>query len=121
MPPQSDHALVIDLAKIPVYGLTLDTEVMPAVPQDGDLALTTPVRVRGRLTRVMEQVYFQGRICGTVAVPCSRCLDMVQDTFVADLRIVFLPAAVYSTSDETAQDRITDDLDLYLHDGVRLD
>ena len=121
MPPQSDHALVIDLAKIPVYGLTLDTEVMPAVPQDDDLALTTPVRVRGRLTRVMEQVYFQGRICGTVDVPCSRCLDMVQDTFVADLRIVFLPAAAYSTSDETAQDRITDDLDLYLHDGVRLD
>lgn len=121
MPPQSDHALVIDLAKIPVYGLTLDTEVIPAVPQDDDLALTTPVRVRGRLTRVMEQVYFQGSVCGTVAVPCSRCLDMVHDAFAADLQIVFLPAGAYGTSDETAQDRITDDLDLYLHDGVQLD
>ncbi|MDH3602347.1 MAG: DUF177 domain-containing protein [Candidatus Tectomicrobia bacterium] len=119
-PPQLGHALVIDLAKIPVHGLTLDTEVMPAVPQD-DLTLTMPVRVQGLLTRVMEQVYFQGNICGTVAVPCSRCLDTVHDTFEADLRIVFFPVGAYGTSDETAQERFTDDLDLYLHDGMRLD
>jgi uncharacterized protein len=106
---------------MPVLGLTWAAEFQPAVPQADDLVLTTPVRVQGRLTRATEQVYFQGSVCGTVAVLCSRCLERVQDTFAADLRIVFLPADAYGTSDETARDRFIDDLDLYLHDGVRLD
>ncbi|MCH9662226.1 MAG: DUF177 domain-containing protein [Gammaproteobacteria bacterium] len=113
--------MVIDLAKIPVYGLTLDTEVVPQLPEAEDLTLTTPVHVQGRLTRVLEQVFFKGIASGKVGVLCSRCLDPVDDAFQADMQIVFVPAGSHQDADDTAQDYAVDDLDLCLHDGVRID
>ncbi len=123
-PPLPGHALVIDLAKIPIHGLALDTEIAPAslhLPQDESFTVTAPIRVQGLLTKVMEQVYFQGQICGTLTVPCSRCLELVSDDFVVDVRVVFLFAASYGSSDEERWDSFADDLDVYAHDGIRMD
>lgn len=66
-PPLSGHVLIIDLAKIPAHGLRLETEIGPAelaLPEDEQLSITAPVHVQGRLTKVMEQVYFHGSIGG---------------------------------------------------------
>lgn len=121
-PPQSGHALVIDLAKIPTHGLTLEAETEPTrlhVPQAESVA--GPICVQAVLTKVTEQVYVQGRIAGTVVVPCSRCLETVGDNFVAEFQVVFLPPDMRGADNEAGWDEGPDDLDLYIHDGLRLD
>lgn len=122
-PPLSGHALVIDLAKIPPHGLLLEADIDPAVlalPQDEQLSITAPVHVQGRLTKVMEQVYFHGSIGGTVEAQCSRCLDMVHDGFDVEVRGVFLPVGSDRIPGDADQGVVTDDLDVYIHDGLRM-
>ncbi len=122
-PPLSGHALVVDLAKIPARGLRLETEIGPAelaLPEDEQLSITAPVNVCGRLTKVMEQVYFHGSIRGTVVAPCSRCLEMVDDGFDVEVRGVFLPVGSNRVSSDADQGVVTDDLDVYIHDGLRI-
>jgi uncharacterized protein len=120
-PSLSGHVLIVDLAKLPAQGLKLETAIGPAelaLPEDEQLSITAPVQVRGRLTKVMEQVYFHGSICGTVVAPCSRCLESVDDGFDVEVRGVFLPSGSPRLSDDEAV--VTDDLDVYSHDGSRI-
>lgn len=122
-PPLSGHVLSVDLAKIPAHGLSLETEIGSAelaLPEDEQLSITAPVRVRGRLTKVMEQVYFHGSIGGTVVAPCSRCLDVVNDDFDVEARGVFLPVGSSRIPGDADEGGVTDDLDVYSHDGVRI-
>jgi uncharacterized protein len=122
-PPLSGHALTVDLAKIPAYGLTLETEIGPAalaLPEDEQLLITVPVQVQGRLTKVMEQVFFHGSIGGVIVAPCSRCLEAVNDGFAVEVRGVFLPVGSHRISDEGGEGGATDDLDVYSHDGLRI-
>jgi len=120
-PPQSGHALVIDLAKIATYGMTLETAVEPALLQlPPDEIVARAIRVQAELTKVTEQVYVQGYIAGTVTAPCSRCLEMVDDHFLAEFQVAFLPPGMLGVDDEDNREG-SDDLDLYLHDGIRLD
>jgi len=121
-PRQSGHVLVIDLAKIPIHGMTLETEVEPALLQlPQDELVTRPICVQADLAKVTEQVYVQGRISGIVTVPCSRCLEMVDDRFVAAFQVAFLPPGMRGVDDEENRGDVSDDLDLYIHDGIRLD
>ncbi len=124
-PPLSGHVLIIDLAKIPAHGLRLETEIGPAelaLPEDEQLSITAPVHVQGRLTKVMEQVYFHGSIGGGVVAPCSRCLEVVNDGFDVEVRGVFLPLGSNRIPGDGDADEggVTDDLDVYSHDGVRI-
>lgn len=122
-PPLSDHALVVNLAKIPARGLNLETEIASVeleLPQDEELSMTAPVQVQGRLTRVIEQIYFHGYIRGTVVALCSRCLEMANDPFDVEVRGVFLPVGSDRVSGDADEDAVTDDLDVYTHDGFRL-
>ena len=120
----SPAALMVSLVKIPEEGLEFRAEVTAThlqLPSTGEVELPTGVQVWGRFTRVTEQVYFQGTIRGTLAVPCSRCLDIIYSDFATDIRIVYLPP---STRLELAGEEgveAEDDLDLYTHDGVTLD
>jgi uncharacterized protein len=91
-----------------------------ALPEDEQLSITAPVQVRGRLTKVMEQVYFHGAICGTVVAPCSRCLEVVADEFDVEVRGVFLPLGSHRLSGDADATVETDDLDVYSHDGYRI-
>lgn len=120
----SSAALVVNLATILDEGLAFAAEVTAAqlhLPAATEAELLTPVQVRGRFTKVAEQVYFQGRIRGTLAVPCSRCLDIIHSDFTSDMRVVYLPPSsrLHIEGEEGVDP--ADELDLYMHDGVTLD
>lgn len=120
----SSAALAVNIATIPEEGSAFQAEITAAalqVPPEAVSALSTPVDVRGRLTRVAEQVYFQGTIRGTLDLPCSRCLDTIHSNFATDVRVVFLPpSSRLETEGEEGVDS-EDELDLYTHDGLVLD
>lgn len=125
MPLQDDAAaVVVGIAEILETGLALDTTVTPGslhLPQGEDAMVTEPVRVQGVLTRMAEQIYFQGRIRGVVAVPCSRCLDVVHTDFSAEIRVIFLPPASDLLAGSGYRSSTMDELDLYMHDGNTVD
>jgi uncharacterized protein len=111
------------MAQITDDGLALDVAVAPEalhMPLDDEVAVEGGVRVCGRFSKVAEQVYFQGQICGMMTAPCSRCLEPAQADFVIDTRVVFLPSTA-EMSDAEGGLRSSDDLDLYFHDGMMLD
>ena len=122
-PPLSGRVLIVDLAKLPAHGLRLETSIGSAelaLPEDEQASVTAPVQVQGRLTKVMEQVYFHGSIVGTVVAPCSRCLEVVNDGFDVEVRGVFLPAGSKRLTGDADEGVVTDDLDVYSHDGHRI-
>lgn len=124
-PPQDEAAaLVISIAHILDEGLALEVVVAPEaldIPLGGDVVVAGQVQVRGRLDKIAEQIYFQGRIQGVVAAPCSRCLEIVHTDFVADTRVVFLPSTSNVIPGEESRLSSADELDVYMHDGVVLD
>jgi uncharacterized protein len=118
-------ALVVGIATIPEAGLLLDVAIRPGtlqLPQTEDAVVTQAVQVRGRLTKVVEQLFFHGRISGTVTVPCSRCLEPAHVDFHVETRIVFLPPTSTDVV-KTPEGRpgSSDEPDLYIHDGIVLD
>jgi uncharacterized protein len=120
----SSAALVVNIVTIPEEGLEFQTEVTAThlqLPPATEVELPTPVQVRGRFTKVAEQVYFQGTIRGTLAVPCSRCLDMIHNDFATDIRVVYLPPSTRLHLEGEEGIESEDELDLYTHDGVTLD
>ncbi|GIX46405.1 MAG: hypothetical protein KatS3mg131_0616 [Candidatus Tectimicrobiota bacterium] len=113
--------LVVEIAKIPVEGLPLDAEIpatalhLPPLP---DVTVRTPIRIRGLLSRVTDQVYFDGRIEGVLQVPCSRCLEEVTTGFCVETRAVYLPPGSELASEVEAEG---EELDLYQHSGNTVD
>ena len=64
-------ALMVNIANIPDEGLAFQAEVTAThlqLPPTTEGELSTPIQVRGWLTKVAEQVYFQGTVRGTLAV-----------------------------------------------------
>jgi uncharacterized protein len=124
VPPQDEAlALVVGIAQITNDSLTLDVAVAPEalqVPQDTEIAVSGVVQVHGRLTKMAEQIYFQGSIRGIMTAPCSRCLEIVHANFVVETRVVFLPSTSDVSGDESGLVS-SDEIDLYFHDGVMLD
>lgn len=117
-------ALVVSIAKIPDAGLAFQTEVTAThllLPPAPEAEFPTPVQVRGQLTKVAEQVYFQGTVWGTLAVPCSRCLEIMHCKFTAEMRVVYLPPSAQVQIEGEEGVDAEDELDLYTHDGVTLD
>ena len=124
-PPQDDAAaLIVRVDQVLETGLGLDVTVSPEslhIPQGEDAVVSAPIRVWGRLTKVAEQIYFQGSIQGRVAVPCSRCLDIVHTDFATETRVIFLPPTSEAVSNEESSVGSTDALDLFVHDSTILD
>jgi uncharacterized protein len=117
-------ALVVNIASIPDAGLAFQAEVMAMhlqLPPTTEVELPTPIQVRGWLTKVTEQVYFQGTLQGTLAVQCSRCVDTIQSDFTAQMRVVYLPPSTRLQIEGEEGVDAEDELDLYMHDGVLLD
>src|SRR6266487_150616 len=112
------------LAKIPEDGLEFQAEVTAThlqLPPASEVEFPTPVQVRGRFTKVAEQVYFQGTIRGTLAAPCSRCLDIIHSDFTAEMRVVYLPPSTRLQIEGEEGVDAEEELDLYMHDGTTLD
>jgi uncharacterized protein len=125
MPLQDEAlALIVQVAQILETGFVLDIAISPQalhIPQGEEVVVSEPVCVQGRLTKVAEQIYFQGNIQGSVVVPCSRCLDIVHTEFATAVRVIFLPPTSEATSGEEGNIGQTDALDLFVHDGTVLD
>jgi uncharacterized protein len=117
-------ALVVNIASIPDAGLAFQAEVMAMhlqLPPTTEVELPTPIQVRGWLTKVTEQVYFQGTLQGTFAAQCSRCVDTIHSDFTAQMRVVYLPPSTRLQIEGEEGVDAEDELDLYMHDGVLLD
>lgn len=116
--------LEVSLAKIPDEGLAFEAEVSALdldVPSETEGEVRHPVQVRGWLTKVGEQVYFNGTARGLLTLACSRCLETVEAPFVAEMRVVYLaPSARLQIQGEEGVDA-DEELDLYSHDGMTLD
>lgn len=124
IPPQSGHALVIDVAMIPAKGLAFEAEIAPELlhlPREEVLTFEASVRVQGLFTKASEQIYFRGTLRGVVTVPCSRCLETVWSDFVTEVRVVFFPQTSEVAAEEESRLSFADELDLYMHDGITLD
>jgi len=125
MPSQDEAlALIVQVAQILETGFVLDVGISPEtlhIPQGEETVISEPVRVQGRLTKVAEQIYFQGSIQGRVMVPCSRCLDVVHTEFATEARVIFLPPTSEAVSGEEGTVGPMDELDLFVHDGTILD
>ena len=120
----SSAALMVHIVNIPEEGIAFQAEVTAThlqLPSTSEVELPTGVQVRGRFTRTAEQVYFQGTIRGTLAVPCSRCLDSIHNDFAADVRVVYLPPSTRLHLEGEEGVESEDELDLYTHDGITLD
>lgn len=123
-PPQSGHALVIDVAKIPKTGLAFDAEIAPELlhlPQEEAITVAAPVRVQGVFTKVADQVYFRGDLRGVVTVLCGRCLETVHSDFVTEAQAVFFPLASAPAAEEEGRLSFADELDVYVHNGITID
>ena len=59
--------------------------------QGENITFSAPIHLQGQLTKIVEQVYFQGNVGGVIELPCGRCLESVYDTFVVPMRVVYLP------------------------------
>jgi uncharacterized protein len=125
MPPQDEAlALVVQVAQILETGFVLDVAIAPQalhIPQGEEAVVSESVHIQGRLTKVAEQIYFQGSIQGRVVVPCSRCLDIVHTEFATEARVIFPPPTSEAVPDEEGAIGPTDELDLFVHDGTILD
>lgn len=69
-----------------------------AVWEDDDVRPTDGVHVTGRLSRAgSDRYYFSGRLEGTVATQCRRCLEPVASGITDELHLIFAePGAVGS-------------------------
>jgi uncharacterized protein len=123
-PRQADRTLVVEIAKISEEGLVFAAEVAPqalSLPQEDTVTIQKPVKIGGLFTKVAQQVYFHGSLQGVVTVPCSRCLETVSSPFATEVRAVFFPPALPGTAVEEDKQGVTDELDLYEHNGMVLD
>ena len=114
-------ALVVSIVRIPDEGLAFQAEVTATqlqLPPATEVELPSPIQVQGWLTKVTEQVYFQGITRGTLAVPCSRCLDIIYSDFAVEMRVVYLPPSTRLHIEGEEGVDAEDELDLYTHDGV---
>ena len=117
-------ALVVDVLRIPDEGLPLDVEVSAEelrLPQEAEVGFPVPVRILGRLTRVAEQVYFQGTIAGTMSTPCSRCVETTMHDFEVETQVMFLPPSAADPHENPEAGDLEDEPDVYVHDGMKLD
>ena len=122
--PGSVAALVVDVLRIPEAGLPLEVAVSAEelrLPQAAEVVFPTPVRIVGRLTRVAEQVYFQGVIAGMMRTPCSRCVETTTHDFEVEAQVMFLPPSTAASREDPETVGLEDEPDLYVHDGMKLD
>jgi uncharacterized protein len=118
----SPVALLVGIAQLPEEGLVLQGEIpmdLLQLPQTEEIALAVPLQVQGVLNKMAEQIYFQGIIRGTLAAPCSRCLEIAHSDVAVEMRVVFLPPG--SAAAPVDEERLADELDLYTHDGITID
>ena len=120
----SAAALVVDVLRIPDEGLLLEVAVGAAdlcLPEASEVDFPAPVKLLGRLTRVAEQVFFQGTVAGTVVTPCSRCVEASRHDFEVEVQVMFLPPGIADGDKDPEAVGLEDEPDIYVHDGMKLD
>ena len=120
----SAAALVVDVLRIPDEGLLLEVAVGAAdlcLPEASEVDFPAAVKLLGRLTRVAEQVFFQGTVAGTVVTPCSRCVEASRHDFEVEVQVMFLPPGIADGDEDPEAVGLEDEPDIYVHDGMKLD
>ena len=120
----SAAALVVDMLRIPDEGLPLEVAVGAddlCLPEASEVAFLAPVKLLGRLTRVAEQVFFQGTVAGTVVTPCSRCVEASTHDFEVEMQVMFLPPGTSDADEDPETGGLEDEPDIYVHDGIKLE
>ena len=117
-------ALMVDVLRIPDEGLPLEVAISAEdlrLPEPSEIVFPVPVQLLGRLTRVAEQVYFQGTVAGTMATPCGRCVEPSRNDFEVEMQVMFLPPGAADSDEDPEAVGLEDEPDVYLHDGMKLD
>ena len=117
-------ALVVDVLRVPDEGMPLEAVVSAEelhLPDTSEVVFPVPVKLLGNLTRIAEQVYFQGTVAGTMTTPCGRCVEPSRHDFEVEMQVMFLPPGASGSHDDPEAGGLDDEPDIYLHDGMKLD
>ena len=116
--------LMVDVLRIPEGGLPLEVAISTGelcLPEASEVAFPAPVKLLGRLTRVAEQVYFQGTVAGTMTAPCIRCVEPSRHDFEVEMQVMFLPPGASDSQEDPEAVGLEDEPDVYVHDGMKLE
>ena len=94
--------LSFDIGALTSHAAAVDGELAPDDPiwQEGDPRPAGPIHVAGRLsTAGSGRYYFSGRIEGSAASECRRCLADVSERVTADSHMIFAEADNEETDD----------------------
>ncbi|KMP12568.1 hypothetical protein UZ36_00430 [Candidatus Nitromaritima sp. SCGC AAA799-C22] len=85
--------MVFELAEIGDEGLDFEIQQNKEhfVIDQEDCSLTRDVEVRGRLTYLSGDVFFEGKVCTELTLKCSRCLDPVNQSVKCNVKSHFVP------------------------------
>jgi uncharacterized protein len=117
-------ALVVDVLRIPDEGLPLEVAISTGelrLPEASEVAFPAPVKLLGRVTRIAEQVYFQGTVAGTMTTPCSRCVEPSRHDFEVEMQVMFLPPGASDSREDPEAVGLEEEPDVYVHDGMKLE
>lgn len=117
-------ALVVDVLRVPDEGLPLKVSIGAdelRLPDAPEVVFPGPVKLLGNLTRVAEQVYFQGTVGGSMTTPCSRCVEPSMHDFEVEMQVMFLPPGASDLHEDPEAAGLDDEPDIYVHDGMKLD
>lgn len=117
-------ALVVDVLRVPDEGLPMEVSIGAGelhLPEVSEVVFPGPVKLSGRLTRVAEQLYFQGTVGGSMATPCSRCVEPSMHDFEVAMQVMFLPPGASDSHEDPEAVGLDDEPDIYVHDGLKLD
>jgi uncharacterized protein len=115
--------LQVDIVHIPEEGRFFRAEISASALQldtSDDVSFAGPIGVQGRFTKTTDQIYFQGTAYDRMVIPCSRCLEATNIRCDVEICVVFLPATSFGEQADEAIE-VTDEPDLYIHDGLRVD
>lgn len=117
------NPLKVSISHIHDDGLSIDIKVTAESLQLShvveDVEFSEPFYLRGRFTKGMEQLYFQGKLQGVAYLPCSRCLEMSRHPFLVEMFAMFVPLSSARQDDDEVE--LRDETDVYVHDGLQLD
>lgn len=105
------NSLCVPLAAVTESGVAIDTEVTAAQVWPGGVpeVPVESIAVRGVLSEVSEEYFFNGTVSGTYVCACDRCLEEVHAPFASNVVWRFMRGPAKGTREEAAEDEGEDE------------